>query len=413
MDLIYKIVFQCANLIIEGLWLLLYPFIYLILRLKGYEQSIALDFPDTAEGFVIHAASVGEVNAVRPLILNLLQQYPGRKILLTTNTLYGLRTAQRIHPDLLARIAPLDLRILRWMQLKRSKPALIIIMETELWLNLLWAARLHQTPLVWVNARMSGRSLNRYLKIKPLLKTFEPVIKSISAQSEEDALRFSSLFEVRISHCGNLKFALDLPAYDAEGSRENWRFAPNDYIVVCGSTRPGEERIMADVYRCLQDRIPRLRIILAIRHPDRLNDALNSLGNIPYSLHSHYDTPQDVHVINMMGHLNEAYALCDIAVVGGSLVDFGGHNPLEPAFYGKPILMGRHYASCADSVTKLLENRAIIITDAEELADEIYKLYQNRQLGREMGERAKRVLTQYQHSLNIHLSEIKRVIEQR
>ncbi|MBM4403087.1 MAG: 3-deoxy-D-manno-octulosonic acid transferase [Candidatus Cloacimonetes bacterium] len=411
MDLIYKSVFQIANLMIEGLWLLLYPFIYMILRLKGYEQSLALDFPDTAGGFVIHAASVGEVNAVKPLIKSLLKQYPASRILLTTNTRNGLKTARGIHPDLVARIAPLDLRILRWVQLKRSKPALIIIMETELWLNLLWAARLRQIPVLWVNARMSERSLKRYLKIKPLLRSFEPVIKCICAQSDADAVRFRTLFDTRVVDCGNLKFALDLPEYDKDELRRQWQYETDNFIITCGSTRPGEEKLFLDVFRQLIDTIPQARIILAIRHPERLSEVINILNEEPYSLHSQGGKPHNIHIIDTIGHLNEAYAISDVAIVGGSFFDFGGHNPLEPAYYQKPILMGKYHGSCVDSVRKLLDNNAIIITEPEHLFAEILNLYKDKNLGREMGERAKRVLTQYQHSLNVHLNEIMRVIE--
>ena len=411
MNLVYNAIFRIANLITGLLWFLLYPFIYLYLRSKRYQHSMSADFPDIGGGFLIHAASVGEVNAVKPLIMRLLRAYPDRKVMVTTNTLNGLKTAGRIDPRVLARLAPLDLQHLRLAQMRSCNPGMIIIVETELWLNLLWAAHVRQMPIVWVNARMSERSLRLYRKIIPLLRSYESVIKCICAQSETDAHRFSILFRIPVRNCGNLKFALDLPELDGSAERTGWGYEAEDFIVTCGSTRPGEERIIADIFRQLKSVIPRLKIIMAIRHPERLFDAVRDLGDINCSLHSQYVKPQGIHVIDSIGHLNEAYAICDIAIVGGSFFDFGGHNPLEPSFYRKPILMGKHYRSCADTVGKLLENGAIVLTDEGGLATEIHNLYANSQLRSEMGEKAKSVLTQYQHSLSIHLDEIMRVTD--
>lgn len=391
---------------LELLFILLFPLIYPILKLKDYLPAIQPDFTSTHQGILIHAASVGEVNALQTLVQRLLQRYQDRQITLTTTTVTGLKAASGIDPKLQTGLSVLDLWHLRHKQLKQLDPSIICIMETEIWFNLLAFARIHKIPVVFMNARLSEKSLRRYRLFQPLLKMVSPAIKEIMAQSEADAVRFKQLFSSKVSLAGNLKFALDLPSYDPPEIRQSLAYSLTDFVLVWGSSRPGEEALILSILPELKNRIPGLKLIIALRHPQRLSEVLRLLPDQSYSLSSKHEPAGDIHVIDELGYLNQVWAICDLAIVGGSFFDFGGHNPLEPAFYSKAIIMGPYHSSCRDSVNLLNGQNAIRISDVEALAEDILKLAHDPELRARMGAAAKTVLDQNAMSLEKHLNGI-------
>ncbi|HPW24921.1 MAG TPA: glycosyltransferase N-terminal domain-containing protein, partial [Candidatus Syntrophosphaera thermopropionivorans] len=219
---------------------------------------------------MIHSASVGEVNAVRPLVKALQEKYPRLKIVMTCTTLSGLEQAKTLHIP--AYLSVLDLPWLRKKQLQSINPQIIIIVETEIWPNLLYQAKKQGIKIAFVNARLSEKSFNRFKKWKKLLHFLEEPIKIIMAQTQEDAVRFRNLFTVPVLYAGNLKFALQLPQYDEPELRMKYGYKPEDYIICFGSSRPGEEDIKKNILPELKLRIPELKLVIAIRHPYRIGE---------------------------------------------------------------------------------------------------------------------------------------------
>ncbi|MDD2332587.1 MAG: glycosyltransferase N-terminal domain-containing protein [Candidatus Cloacimonetes bacterium] len=395
---------------LEALFLLLYPFLYLFLWRKSYNACLGYG-PRSIPGpyILVHAASVGEINAVKSLLMRVLKQYPELSIVLTCNTQSGLTTAQKLSPRIFARIAPLDIWHLRYLQLAINPPRMVLIVETEIWPNLLAVAAQYKIPVLFLNARISAKSFGRYNFFKSFLRLFESSIRMVCAQTVEDEKRFQQIFNIPVSNCGNLKFAALLPEYEGSKLRKIWGYDEADFVLVWGSSRPGEEELLLSMVNNLL--IPRLRLIVAPRHMQRLDEVLALLRAEDYTLFSEAKPPQKILVINEIGHLNEAYSICDLAIVGGSFFDFGGHNPLEPAFYKKAIIIGEHHASCRQSVESLLAKEGIIVSSKDQLKDNITSLYENNDLRIRLGENAKRCLTENAKALDLHLDQIKKILE--
>ncbi len=412
MIVLFQLVFFLVNFLLGLLFVALYPIIYLILHLKKYTAALHVKDFAIQSCILFHAASVGEVNALKPLLKAIQTRYPELQIVITTNTLAGLEVAKKIDNKIQCMLSPLDLLHLRLRQMKILKPRMICIVETEIWFNQIFAAGYYGIPIVFVNARLSIKSLKRYKLIKPLFKWLSDPIKVICAQSEQHRLRFRKLFDVPVMNCGNLKYAAELPLYNAFEARAEMKYEQDDFIICMGSSRPQEEDLIRSIYRLLANQIKGLKIILAIRHLNRINEVEKIFAGMPYSLESRSEPPQALHIIDTMGLLNKAYAICDIAIVGGSFFDFGGHNPLEPAFYAKPVIIGEYNRSCLDSVQKLNEQSAIVVSDAMHLAEDILKLYNDPELREKMGNTAKLVLTENASSRQSHLVQIEQVLEQ-
>ncbi|MDZ4182046.1 MAG: 3-deoxy-D-manno-octulosonic acid transferase, partial [Candidatus Cloacimonadaceae bacterium] len=196
--------------------------------------------------------------------------------------------------------------------------------------------------------------------------------------------------------------------------RKKWGFANDDFIICFGSSRPGEEALLMSIFTRLKNAIPHLKIILAPRHPKRINEVLELMSGRDVSLLSALDgattQSRDLLLIDQLGFLDQAYSICDVAIVGGSFYDFGGHNPLEPAFYSKPVIMGIHHHSCQDSVRQLQSRDAILICAKEKLAENLIRLYKNADLRTSMGQNAKSILTDNASALDNHLRGIEKWI---
>lgn len=432
------LIINVLNRVLEILFLLLSPLFCLILWRKGYWGALFFGATDSQRGILIHAASVGEVNAAKPLIAALRAEYPRKKIVLTTTSLTGLKNAAGTgYP---AHLAALDLAWLRLGQLRAIDPGLIIIVETEIWPNLLLAAAKREIPVVFVNARLKEKSLRSYLCFPGLWRHLARPVKAILAQSAADAARFRQLFGAEgvsgskvtidvgleaspkevaegflpstceVIEAGNLKYAVQLPVFDTLSLRARYGYSESDFILCFGSTRPGEEALIRDILPELQAEIPSLKLIIAPRHPQRIGE-LHGLFSRQI-LHSALDGKQGcgeaVLMVDSIGHLAELYALCDLAVVGGSFSDYGGHNPLEPAYYGKPVLIGPHHSSCAALVQELVSWGGILVTDAGDLASMVIDLYRNPDKRGKMGNSARECLRENGLSLSRHLDKLRK-----
>lgn len=394
----------------ELIYLITYPIIVPILRSKGYIAAIRPKAPDSQGGILVHCASVGEINALKALVRQILDKYPEKQIHITTTTLTGLKIASQIDSRIRADLAVLDVYHLRQRQLKMINPSLILIMETEIWPNMLaWAAG-KQVPVVFLNARMTDKTHIRYMRFSRLVRYLGRAIKEINCQTEDDKARFEDVFGIKAEYSGNLKYALNLTDYDRMTVRKQWGYLDSDLVICFGSSRPGEERLILQVFQELNRQYRGLKLIIAIRHPKRIKEVSELLSSMEYSLHSSGEEIKPIHIIDVLGHLNEAYAVCDLAIVGGSFYDFGGHNPLEPSYYSRAIIMGQYHNSCRDSVRQLSIRGGIKISKASKLETDVKYLLDDPQMRSQMGLAAKSVLEENSKSLDKHLDSIGRWI---
>lgn len=407
--LIQYVSLSVFNVIVEGVYRLFYPILRFFLKKIDYETALEAAYQVEKEGVWIHAASLGEINAVRSLVLALTEHIPATKITITTTTVNGLKAAKKLHPQIKAYLSVIDLPSLRAKQFEQIAPKLVCIVETEIWPNFLLQAKKAKVPVIFLNARISEKTLKRLKPLKTLLAWLGGSIKLIMAKSELDARRFRELFEVEVEVAGNLKYALAPQDYPFEETRQQWGFGPDDFIVCFGSSRPKEESLLLDILPQLLEIKPNIKLILAPRHPNRVAEVQRLCVAYQAKLMSDGDFDSRVDlilIIDRLGFLNQAYSICDLALVGGSFYDFGGHNPMEPAYYGKAIIMGPHYSSCAESVEQLAAADAIRIADSNKVIDTIKPLLESDDKRLEMGQNAMELLVSLRGSLDNHLQGV-------
>ena len=299
----------------------------------------------------IHAVSVGEVQAAEPVVQALLEQRPDYSILITTVTPTGSAHVTALFGDEVAHVyAPYDLpgAVSRFFQ--RVRPQLAIVMETELWPNLFHACQQRAIPLLLINARLSERSEAGYRRVRGLAAQTLSAVNEIAAQSELDAGRFINIGadQGTVTVTGNLKFEQRVPPSlleRAEVLRRDWGVGRT--VWVAGSTHEGEDELLLDAFRQLRERFSDCLLVLVPRHPERFESVAELCRQKNYNtlLRSAAVpcTPAtEVYIGDSMGELPLFYAASDVAFVGGSLVPHGGHNMLEPAALGVPVVTGPH-----------------------------------------------------------------------
>ena len=291
------------------------------------------------------------------------------------------------------------------------KPELVVLVETEFWPNMLYRAKRNDVSVIIINGRISERTYPKYRKFLFFWKPLWKAVKTVSAQSEPDANRFKSLGFKDVINNRNLKFCLQLSEFERENLRNKWHISKNDFIIVFGSSRPGEEKLIKEIFPFLKKEISNLKLIIVPRHLDRILEVRDIFKEFNYQLYTELKSNPEIIIVDKMGILTEAYAISDLAIVGGSFFDFGGHNPLEPAFYGLPIIMGEYYSSCLDSVNKLKQNDAIIILSKNELLQNILKIAQNPDYLSILNNNAKKTLQQNCDSLKKNLKIIERFMK--
>jgi 3-deoxy-D-manno-octulosonic-acid transferase len=403
-----RFLFFLYRLLIDLVYIIVSPFLAFLLPKAENKQRIGFHTPELHNCIWVHAASVGEVNACKALVGELLERYPQKEVLLTTTTVTGMRTAQKIDSRLHTHLLPLDIPLLMIKFIHKINPGIVILIETEIWPVMLYHVKKLEIPVIWINARISDKSYPKYKRMHLLWQIIQTGVTQINAQSELDAERFRGLGFRDVINAHNLKFALKLPFYERAAIRTEWMIAKKSFVLVFGSSRPGEEILLRDSLPHLYSAIPNLYVILVPRHLNRLDEIKALYADIPHELYSGNHVKTNLLIVDKMGILVEAYALADLAVIGGSFYDFGGHNPLEAAFYGLPIVMGSYYSSCRDSVTKLREGNAIRISDRNNFVKDIVELAHDENLRMRMGIAARAVMDQYAHSLEINIKSIEK-----
>jgi len=355
-------------------------------------------------GIWLHAVSVGEVVAASSLVKALRARYPELPIVITTVTPTGARRVKDLFGDsVLHSYAPYDTPGSVRRFFARMQPKLAIIMETELWPNLYAECGRRGIPLVLANARISPRSVERYRRFSGLFGYALSHGIVIGAQSERDAERFRSLgaATARVHVTGNLKadvgFPPEVPELGARFRAEHLAGRPS---WVAASTHEGEESQVLDAHVAVRSSLPGALLFLVPRHPERfasVADLLTSRG-IRFSRRSAGSVPaqeDEVFLVDTLGDLPMFYAAADLAFVAGSLVPIGGHNLLEPAALGKPVLAGPHNFNAEDLATLLEEAGALeIVQDATGLAAAVVRLLSDDELRRTRGEKALRAVSE-------------------
>ena len=356
----------------------------------------------------LHCASVGEVRAARPLIEGLLARYPVHSLLITTMTATGAQQSQTLISEqtpsdqarLTHRFLPLDFPGAARRFVRSVQPELAILFETELWPNLIHACRQQGVPVAVVNGRLSPRAFKRYQRLRPLMASTLAEISWLAAKSSADADRFNDLgCSTEITRIvGSLKFEM-ASQNKAQGEGEHllqkWEERP---VWVAGSTREGEEALLLNAHRQLLQKYPDALLVLVPRHPQRFDDVarLCLTGDWTLSRRSQKQpvTKQtQIYLGDTLGELAMLYAAGHVAFVGGSLVPLGGHNVLEPASLGRPVLSGPSIENFDDVAEPLQAAGTLTLVDSPEaLADAVADYFANPERAQQAGRAGRAVI---------------------
>ncbi len=346
----------------------------------------------------LHAVSVGEIIAAGRLIAELESALPGHRVCISTTTLTGHTLAQQRFGSQRVFYFPLDFAFIVRRYLNALAPEMVILVETEFWPNLLLQCAKRHMPVAVVNARISDRSLPRYRRLRALWRPLLGKVSLFCAQSEEDAARLRAIGapaeSVRV--LGNLKF--DVRSAADEGALVaalRSQLTVGAKVLVCGSTMDTEEAALLDCLPALTAAVPALVCILAPRHPERFSTVAQLLEQrgVAFIRRSQgADRPlAGVLLLDTVGELASVYALADAAFVGGSLVNAGGHNPLEPAQFGVPVVMGESYENFRGIVSAMRDAGGIEIVSRAALCSTLTALLTDTQRAAASGKAGQRV----------------------
>ena len=349
----------------------------------------------------IHAVSVGEVLAISRVIDELKTQLPAWRIVVSTTTDTGQKLARERFGENNVFYFPVDLPFAVRAYLQALRPKLLVLAESEFWPNLLRWARLSGAAVAVVNARVSDRSLPRYLRFRKLLRPLMQNVQLFLAQSDEDARRLIRMGAPaeRVQVSGNLKFEVKPPVRPpiaaAFAAMKREESAP---LLVAGSTLDGEEPMLLEMFRQVLSRYPKAVLVLAPRHPERFDVVASLLesSGLRYQRRSQWKEGApiagSVFLLDSIGELASLYEFADVAFVGGSLVPRGGHNVLEAAQFGTPILVGPYTENFRDIVDVFRDADALRVITPQSLTATVLQLLENHDERAALGRRAFEVM---------------------
>lgn len=342
---------------------------------------------DGDESIWIHAVSVGEALVARSLIPALREQYPGLKIFVSTTTMTGQQIARtRLQNVDAVFFFPFDLTPIVNRTLKIVKPRLFIMMETEIWPNLLRACRKQGIKTMLVNGRISSRSYPRYMWARSFFRDVLADVDRFCMQSEESARRIVDIGAdpARVTVTGSLKFeSVEPPAAVSAGRGEGrvlryFRISQNRLVFIAASTVAGEEAPVLQAFGAVRRQHPNALLIIAPRKPERFGEAESAARAEGYRVVRRTDLPvdsepqEDVVILDSVGELAQLFQIATVVFVGGSLVDKGGHNILEPAVHGKPIVYGPFMQNFKEIAESFMASQAGIQLAATEQLSEVF-----------------------------------------
>lgn len=367
----------------------------------------------------VHAVSVGEVQAASPLIAALLERYPNQPVIVTTMTPTGSAQLRNVFGNRVEHCyIPVDISGAVRRFLRRIRPQLAIIIETELWPNLFHYTKASGAQLILASARLSERSVRGYLKVPgpSLIRKTLRKIDAIATQSHADARRLQALGAVpeKMHVLGNLKFDFKLPEGVRERARQ-WRAqAGQRPIWIAASTHAGEEEAVLQAHHQVLQTNPEALCIVVPRHPERFVQVTQLLQETFHaqtrSSGEALQPETQVYIVDSMGELNDFYAASDVAFVAGSLVPIGGHNLLEPAALGLPVIVGPHTFNCEDIADNMLKCEAAVrVYDAKALAQTVQQFFVDRRLAKKTGQNGQDLIKRNRGTLSNLLELIETV----
>lgn len=383
------------------LWLVL-PLVPLRLLWRSLRQPEYLQHVGERFGFFttaptkpviwLHSVSVGETRAAEPLIRLLQQYYPGHTVLLTHATPTGRATSEQLFGDSVMRVyLPYDLPFAVNRFLRHFKPQVGMLMETELWFNYIHACKVRSIPLLLINARLSEKSARGYARLGMLAYNAMEELAVIAAQTRPDAERLCELGAPEVVVTGNLKFDVD-PPQDAlqKGAALRRLMGETRPVLLAASTRDGEEALVLDAIA--QAAVPGLLTVIVPRHPQRFDEvaALLKARGLSFRRRSeNAELPPECQVLlgDSMGEMHAYYAACDVALIGGSLLPYGGQNLIEACALGKPVMIGQHTFNFDEASTQaVMQGAAARVWNAAALAAQIKEQMTDAPARKRMGE---------------------------
>jgi 3-deoxy-D-manno-octulosonic-acid transferase len=373
-------------------------------------------------GIVVHAASVGEVIALKTFIEQLLQDYPTLPITITTFTPTGSAQVEKLFGDSVQHYyLPLDIFCCTWLFLKTLKPKAMVFMETELWPNLIKQAKSHQVKLLLINGRLSEKSMKGYQKlawlITPTLNNFNKIL----SQSQDNKQNFLTLGAeaIRCDVSGNIKFDISLTPKIVKQSEALRTFVEGERLLwVMASTHEGDEALALKAFNQLKILFPNLLLVIVPRHPERF-DTVASLCSVQgYSIARRSDavevTASDaIWLIDSLGELMAIYGLASAVTIGGSFSHIGGHNPLEPALFKKAIIVGPNMSNFTKIQQQLLEEEGVLQLENIQsitLVTAVEKILKDEMLQKQLGEQANRVVLANQGASERSLHQLHKLL---
>ena len=359
-------------------------------------------------GLWVHAVSVGEVQAILPLIRQVVEQNPAMPITVTTTTPTGsARVREQLGDQVFHVYLPYDLPPALTGFIRRVRPRALLMVETEIWPNLLYLCRRHGIYTLLANARLSEKSARRYARLGSFTRQTFAGIDHIAAQAEADAARFRELGvpAERVSVTGSIKFDMRIPASldeRVEVLRRDWGGRP---VWVAGSTHEGEDELVLFAHHQVLERFPEALLILVPRHPERFERVgglckRERLRMARRSRGGEYDGDTQVYLGDTMGELPVMLGSADVAFIGGSLVPTGGHNMLEAAAQGVAVCFGPHVFNFATISQMLIEEGAAVQVESESaLAGQVVAWFEDASARAEVGENGRRVVAQNRGAL--------------
>jgi 3-deoxy-D-manno-octulosonic-acid transferase len=366
-------------------YVIIYPWArYQAARGKGtWRGRLGLDLPGQTVDLWLHAASVGEVRVLANLVAFLMKSRPQLRIHATAVTRTGVETARSLLPRRVSvSCFPLDTPPVMGAVLDRLHPRLMVVAETEIWPNLIRELSKRSVPIILVNGRMTESSQKKYRLIAGTLRLLLSTYERFFFKSEADRDRFLpfALPPEKSIVAGDMKF--DAPPMLkskewVDAIRTEIGVGQEHFVLVAGSTRPGEEALLLDMHTTLRDKHPHLRLVLAPRHLERLDEIRRLLEErqTPYCLYGDGRRCEAIALVDRMGLLNDLYAAADLAFVGGTLVDIGGHNILEPVWARTPVVFGPSVENVAEAAEYIVNgNYGLKVRGAGELTDVVMRV---------------------------------------
>lgn len=349
----------------------------------------------------VHAVSVGEVVAAIPLITELKSLYPHLPLLVTTTTPTGANRLNQAFGEFIHHVyLPYDVPFAISRFLNAMNPIAGFIIETELWPNLIAISKKKHIPLVLLNARLSEKSAAGYKRIHSLTKEMLSSFHFIAAQGQQDALRFIALGapQEKVIVTGNIKFDVSVSVELQQSAKAlRMQLGASRFVWIAASTHAQEEEIVLAAHKKLQEKMPGALLILVPRHPDRFEEVAKLCAqSTQFSRRSENTSSSsiDVYLGDTLGELMLLYGASDVAFIGGSLIERGGHNILEPALWAKPLLTGPHWFNFAEINPLFLQVGALTeVRHAGELAQVLIELAQDNEKRKNLGQIAQQVVT--------------------